>query len=276
MRRCAVLGKPIAHSLSPVLHRAAYHHLGLNWTFDRVEVDERGLASFVGVLDASWRGLSLTMPLKVAVLELGEVDQLARLAGAGNTLLLEGGERWVYNTDIGGLTWAVGQVAAKPMHRVTILGAGATARSALIAATQLGAEQVTVVARTPSRAEPLSALSSQLGVRLEIRPWSSQIPHADLLVSTVVAGAADGIARAVADSASLIVDIIYDPWPTVLATTAQQVGCTVISGHDLLVGQALLQIKLMTGRAVAAEVLYSALAAELESGPASRRRVPDF
>ena len=271
-----MLGKPIAHSLSPVLHRAAYHHLGLNWTFDRVEVDERGLAPFVGALDASWRGLSLTMPLKVVVLELGEVDRLARLAGAGNTVVLEGGERWVYNTDIGGLTWAVGRVTAKPMHRVTILGAGATARSALIAATQLGAEQVTVVARAPSRAEPLSGLSNQIGVRLEIRPWSSHIPDADLVVSAVVAGAADGIAGAVADSASLIVDIIYDPWPTVLATTAQRAGCTVISGHDLLVGQALLQIKLMTGRAVAADVLYAALAAEVESGTAGRRRVPDF
>jgi shikimate dehydrogenase len=276
MRRCAVLGKPIAHSLSPALHRAAYNHLDLNWTFDRVEVDERELASFVGALDASWRGLSLTMPLKVAVLELGEVDHLARLAGAGNTLLLEGGERWVYNTDIGGLTWAVGQVTATPMARVTILGAGATARSALIAATQLGAEQVTVAARTPSRTELLTALSSQLGVRLEIRPWSGQIPPADLVVSAVVAGAADGIARTVADSAPLIVDIIYDPWPTVLATTAQRAGCTVISGHDLLVGQALLQIKLMTGRAVAADVLYRALAAELESRPAGCRRVPDF
>jgi shikimate dehydrogenase len=271
-----VLGKPIAHSLSPVLHRAAYNHLGLNWTFDRVEVDERGLVPFVGALDASWRGLSLTMPLKVAVLELGEVERLAKLAGAGNTLLLEGGQRWVYNTDIGGLTWAVGQVTTKPVPRVTILGAGATARSALIAATQLGAEQVTVVARTPSRAEPLSTVSNQLGVKVDIRPWSSKIPDADLVVSAAVAGAVDGIAHAVAGSASLIVDIIYDPWPTVLATAAQRAGCTVISGHDLLVGQALLQIKLMTGHAVAADVLYAALATEVESRAAGPRRVPDF
>ena len=147
MRRCAVLGSPIGHSLSPALHRAAYTHLGLNWTYDRFEVDEQQLASFVRGLDASWRGLSLTMPLKVAVLELGQVDQLARQAGAGNTLVLEGGESWVYNTDVGGLIWAVGQVAASPLPRVTILGAGATARSALIAATQLGAQGVTVVAR---------------------------------------------------------------------------------------------------------------------------------
>jgi shikimate dehydrogenase len=265
VRRCAVLGSPIAHSLSPALHRAAYGYLGLNWTYDLVQVDEQGLAPFVCGLDASWRGLSLTMPLKVAVLELGEVDQLARLTGAGNTLILEGGSRRVYNTDVAGLTGAVGQVAQAPLRRVTILGAGATANAALVAATELGGQQLTVVARTPSRAEPLRALARNLGVNLDLRPWSRQIPEADLVISTVVSGAADSIADAVADSAPLIVDVIYDPWPTVLATTAQRAGCTVVSGRDLLVGQARLQIELMTGRAVPAEVLYGALPAELSA-----------
>ena len=265
VRRCAVLGSPIAHSLSPALHRAAYGYLGLNWTYDRVQVDEQGLAPFVCGLDASWRGLSLTMPLKVAVLELGEVDQLATLTGAGNTLILEGGSRRVYNTDIAGLTGAVGHVAQAPLRRVTILGAGATANAALVAATELGVQQLTVVARTPSRAEPLRALARNLGVKLDVRPWSRQIPEADLVISTVVSGAADSIADAVADSAPLIVDVIYDPWPTVLATTAQRAGCTVVSGRDLLVGQAQLQIELMTGRSVPAEVLYAALPAELSA-----------
>lgn len=258
-----MLGSPIEHSLSPALHRAAYADLGLNWTYDRVEVAQLGLASFVRGLDASWRGLSLTMPLKVAVLELGEVDQLARLAGAGNTLVLEGGKRWIYNTDVGGLIWAVRRATAPPLPHVTILGAGATARSALLAASDLGAQLVTVVARTPARAEALRTLSEQLGVQLEVRPWASQVPEADLVVSTVVAGAADGMAQTVAGSASLIVDIIYDPWPTVLATAANQAGRTVVSGFDVLIGQALLQIELMTGHSVAADILYAALAAEL-------------
>ena len=265
VRRCAVLGSPIAHSLSPALHRAAYSYLGLNWTYDRVQVDEQGLAPFVCGLDASWRGLSLTMPLKVAVLELGEVDQLATLTGAGNTLILEGGSRRVYNTDVAGLTGAVGHVAQAPLRRVTILGAGATANAALVAATELGAQQLTVVVRTPSRAEPLRALARNLGVKLDVRPWSRQVPEADLVISTVVSGAADSIADAVADSAPLIVDVIYHPWPTVLATTAQRAGCTVVSGRDLLVGQAQLQIELMTGRSVPAEVLYAALPAELSA-----------
>jgi shikimate dehydrogenase len=265
VRRCAVLGSPIAHSLSPALHRAAYGYLGLNWTYDRVQVDEQGLAPFVCGLDASWRGLSLTMPLKVAALELGEADQLATLTGAGNTLILEGGSRRVYNTDVAGLTGAVRQVAQAPLRRLTILGAGATAKAALVAATELGAQQLTVVARTPSSAEPLRALARNLGIKLDVRSWSRQIPEADLAISTVVSGAADSIADAVADSAPLIVDVIYDPWPTVLAMTAQRAGCTVVSGRDLLVGQAGLQIELMTGRSVPAEVLYAALPAELSA-----------
>jgi shikimate dehydrogenase len=266
-----VLGSPIEHSLSPTLHRAAYAHLGLNWTYDRVEIDERGLASFVQGLNAAWRGLSLTMPLKVAVLELGQVDQLARLAGAGNTLVLEGGERWVYNTDVGGLIWAVGRVAVAPLPRVTILGTGATARSALLSASDLGAELVTVVARTPAKAAALTSLSEQLGLRLEVRPWSGAVPDADLVVSTVVSGAADSMAAAVARSAPLIVDIIYDRWPTALASAAERAGCIVVSGLDLLIGQALLQIELMTGRAIAADVLYAAL----ESERVDRQRVQD-
>jgi shikimate dehydrogenase len=265
VRRCAVLGSPIQHSLSPALHRAAYTHLGLDWTYDRVEVDERGLAAFVRGLDASWRGLSLTMPLKVAVLELGDVDQLASLAGAGNTLIVEGGSRTVHNTDVGGLRWAVGEVTTSPLTRVTILGAGATASAALIAASQLGAQQVTIVVRTPARAEPLRPLAVQLGVELDIRPWWARLPDADLAVSTVVSGAADTIAPSVVDTVPVIVDVIYDPWPTVLATTAEGAGCTVINGRDLLVGQALLQIELMTGHAVPATVLYAALPAELSA-----------
>jgi shikimate dehydrogenase len=259
VRHCAVLGSPIDHSLSPALHRAAYAHLGLNWTYDRVEVDEQGLASFVDGLDRSWRGLSLTMPLKVAVLELGEVDQLAQLAAAGNTLILEDGSRRVYNTDVGGLTWAVREVTPAPLPQVIILGAGATARAALIAATELGAQHITVVARTPSRAESLAALARRLGVEPDIRPWSMELPAADLAISTVVSGAADSIADAVTNSAPLIIDVIYHPWPTVLASTAHRAGRSVVSGRNLLVGQALLQIELMTGRSISADVLYAAL-----------------
>ena len=127
------------------------------------------------------------------------------------------------------------------------------------------------MARTPSRAKPLLALSLDLGVELDVRPWGARIPDADLAVSTVVSGAADPIAQVVCGAAQLIVDVIYHPWPTVLATTAQRAGRSVVSGRDLLIGQALLQIELMTGHCVPADVLYAAL----ESGQADRRHVED-
>ncbi len=263
-RRCAVLGSPIAHSLSPALHRAAYEVLGLDsWTYDRFEVTDTELVDVVSQCDPSWRGLSLTMPLKQAVLELGEVDAVAELAGAGNTLIFDDDARRVYNTDVGGLVWAVRRVHAVPTARVTILGAGATARSSLISAAELGAEQVRVVARTPSKADPLRALGERLGVAVEVQAWDAPLPEADLVISTATAGAADAIAAEVAASAGVVFDAIYHPWPTALATAAEQTGSTVLNGLDLLVGQALLQLELMTGHQVSPDVLYAAGRAEL-------------
>ena len=258
LTRCAVLGSPITHSLSPRLHRAAYAVLGLDWTYERFEVSAAGLAEFVVGLDSSWRGLSLTMPLKEAVLELGEVDPVARLAGSGNTLIL-GGQRRVYNTDVAGLVWAVRRVTPGAVTRATILGSGATARSTVVALSQLAAETVTVLARTPSKAEALAGLGTQLGLRMRVQPWGSPPPPADLVVAAATSGAVDPIADQIAASARVVLDIVYAPWPTPLARAAAQAGRTVISGLDLLVGQALHQVELMTGRSVSAEVLYAAL-----------------
>ena len=253
-----MLGSPIAHSRSPDLHRAAYAELGLDWSYERFEVTAEGLADFVAGLDRSWRGLSLTMPLKVAVLDLGVVDAVAREAGAGNTLILDEGGRRIYNTDVGGLVWAVRRTHAGTMRRVTILGSGATARSALLSVVQLGASEVTVLARTPARARPLEQLAADHGLGFEVRPWSAAVPSADLLISTVTSGAADEIAEIASRSAPVVLDAIYAPWPTPLAEAAAAAGASVVSGLDLLVGQALLQIELMTGRTVSAEVLYRA------------------
>jgi shikimate dehydrogenase len=256
--RCAVLGSPIAHSLSPLLHRAAYAALGLDWQYERFEMSAEGLPDFVAGLDSSWRGLSLTMPLKETVLGLGEVEPVARLAGAGNTLILDE-RRSVYNTDVSGLAWAVRRVMAGPAPRVTILGSGATARSAVVALTELAADEVTVVARNPAKAESLAGLASELGLRAHVLTWGSALPAADLVVSAAVAGAVDPMAEEVAACAPVVFDIVYAPWPTALARAAMQAGRTVIGGLELLVGQALRQIQLMTGRSVPADVLFSAL-----------------
>jgi shikimate dehydrogenase len=257
--RCAVLGSPISHSLSPALHRAAYAELGLTgWTYQRFEVTEDELPAFVAGCDDRWRGLSLTMPLKSAALELGEVDPLARFAGAANTLIFEGLQRHLYNTDVGGLVWSVRQVSSADPVAVILLGSGATARSALLSAARLGAQQVTVVARRPDKAEQLVALGAAVRLDVRVLPWAAALPASDLVISTVTSGAVDSMAPEIAVSAPFILDVVYQPWPTALASAAEQAGATVINGLDLLVGQALGQIELMTGHTVAADVLYAA------------------
>ncbi|SDS69769.1 shikimate dehydrogenase [Friedmanniella luteola] len=270
-RRCAVLGSPIAHSLSPALHRAAYAELGLDWSYERVEMTEDGLAPFVAGLDPSWRGLSLTMPLKVVALQLGRVDPLAAQVGAANTLVLaDDGTRSLHNTDVPGLVWALGQVGVTRVERATLLGAGATARSTVVSLSRLGAREVAVLARTPARAAPLVDLGASLGVAVTVLGWDAPVPRSDVLLNTAVAGAADDRAGAAAASAPVVFDALYDPWPTRLAVAAEAAGCRVVNGLDLLIGQALVQVELMTGRPVAPATLLAAGRAALAapSGPA--------
>ncbi len=262
MHRCAVLGSPIGHSLSPALHEAAYAELGLTgWSYGLAEVRSDGLAAFVDGLDGTWRGLSLTMPLKVAVLDLpgvAEVSADARLAGAGNTLLLDATGRSVHNTDVPGLVEAVRVATAAPLGTVTVVGSGATARSTVVAAGRLGARRVQVLARDPEKAAALAPLAAAVGVDLVPVAWGSVPAAADLLVSTVTAGAVDDRADTLAASAGLVFDVVYDPWPTALATAAARAGVRVLDGLDLLVGQAVEQVVLMTGLRPSAAVLRRA------------------
>ena len=265
--RCAVLGSPIAHSLSPALHRAAYAELGLvGWSYDAYDVGAADLPAFVAGLDRYWRGLSLTMPLKEAVMALGRPDPVARLVGVGNTLVLAPGRRTepaVHNTDVGGLVWALRRAGLTAPRRVTVLGSGATARSALVSAAQLGVAEVVILARRVEAGRALAPLAVQVGVRLTVRPWSSPVPATDALLSTVTRGVADDRAAELAGSAPVVFDAVYEPWPTALAAAAERAGGRLVSGLDLLVGQALLQIELMTGFAVEPGTLYRAGQAEL-------------
>jgi shikimate dehydrogenase len=261
VNRCAVLGSPIEHSLSPILHRAGYEALGLSdWTYDRFEVGEEDLAAFVTRCDGSWRGLSLTMPLKFAALEVGRADNLAALVGAGNTLVLDhvAGDHRVYNTDVGGMVNAVRAAGVDSVRSATILGGGGTARAALTSLARLGATAVTFVLRTVERAEPLRPLATALGVDLIVQHWSDSLPDVDLLVSTAVAGAADALAERAAACAPVVFDVIYDPWPTALAVAAEQEGRIVLSGLDLLVHQAVLQFELFTGRVLDPKIMLAA------------------
>jgi shikimate dehydrogenase len=261
-RRCAVLGSPIAHSLSPRLHRAAYVHLGLDWTYDAIEVTEDELGAFVAGLDGSWRGLSLTMPLKAVGAALAtRRSALVERLGVANTLLLEGDDRVAANTDVPGMRAALGEAGACAGPHATVLGAGSTALAALAALSTM-ADEVTVVARTPSRTQQVVRVADTLGVAVTVLAWEDarQALAAPIVLSTVPTGAADPLAAFLPRRPGLLFDVVYDPWPTPLATAWARAGGHVCSGLDLLVWQAVEQVRLMTERSVPVQVLRTAVA----------------
>lgn len=253
-RRAAVLGSPIEHSLSPVLHRAAYQRLGLTgWTYDRHEVDEAALPGFLDGLDrdGSWAGLSLTMPLKRAVIPLlDDVDPTALAVNAVNTLIFRpDGSRHGANTDVTGLAAALRERGVTSLQGAAVLGAGATAGSALAALSDLVKGPITIYIRNPAKLAEFDALVRHFALELDPRPWSQASEAADfeLVINTTPAGAADPLADYLPDHVATLFDVIYHPWPTPLAAAWTARGGTVLGGQDLLVHQAVRQVELMTG-----------------------------
>lgn len=273
VRRCAVLGSPIAHSLSPALHLAAYQHLGLDWRYGRHEVDEAGLPDFLRGLDSSWRGLSLTMPLKQAAIAcVDDVSDTARLVDAVNTVLLEpDGSRHGDNTDVLGMVNGLRERGVGRVAAATVLGGGATARSALAAVAQV-ADAVTVYVRTPARAEHLLSIAAKVGLTCTVRPWEDRRDGlaAPVVMVTTPVGATDDLADAVPDPPGTLLDVGYGSGPTALTKSWAAAGGAVVGGLDVLVHQAGLQVLLMTGGAVPVTVLRDAgeraLAARTSAG----------
>jgi shikimate dehydrogenase len=251
--RCAVLGDPVEHSLSPVLHRAAYTDLGLDWTYDAVRVPAGGLAAYVEGLGAEWRGLSLTMPLKREVVPLlTSRDSWTEMSGAANTLLLDGeGGRHGLNTDVPGAEAALAGATEARLRSALVLGGGATAASVLLALAERGLERATLAVRDPGRAtDSLAAVARhpRAPTLTVVRLGDLAPADADVLVSTVPADAqTDDVLRALGDVA-VVFDVVYDPWPTPLVTAARADGRTVVDGLDLLLWQAVDQVRAMTGR----------------------------
>ena len=251
-RRLAVLGSPIEHSKSPELHRAAYAELGLRWSYDAIETGSGELASFVNSRDASWRGLSLTMPLKRVVLPLlDSIDRVAERAGAVNTLLFDdapdGRTLRGFNTDVYGIETAFRVAGMDSLRTVYLLGSGATATSALLAAASLGAERVVVFTRTPTGAAPLEELGTDLGMRVEARGRDTHTPAfaPDAVISTIPGGTHHGYSfDHETMSHSVLFDVAYDPWPSTLATQWLAASGAVISGLEMLLHQALAQVRI--------------------------------
>jgi len=257
--RCAVLGDPVAHSLSPALHRAAYVETGLDWSYDAVRVPVGGLAGFVSGLDPEWRGLSVTAPLKREALAIGDdVSDGARHAGAANTLVLDGGRRIADNTDVPGAVSALREKLSQPPVVATILGGGATAASTALALCELGVGSLTLLVRSPDKAlDTLAAIDrhpARPAVRLGV--LGSDPVVGDVVVSTIPATAQtpDLVERCAL--IPVVFDVVYDPWPTPLAAAAAD--RVLVTGLDLLVHQAALQFVLFTGRAAPVQTMRSA------------------
>ncbi|WP_457098664.1 shikimate dehydrogenase [Microbacterium sp. P5_E9] len=250
-RQLEVWGDPIQHSRSPALHAAAYAVLDMPWSYARRRVSADTFDRELAGLDASFRGLSLTYPLKACAFAASGIrDRRAELTGAVNTLLLEPEGFRGFNTDIGGIVRALGEAGIESVDRVRVVGAGATASSAIVAVAELGAHHVEVVARRPAAVAPLQALGDALGVVVLAVPFAAP-GHAPvpLTISTVPGDAEipDAAAGALADSGGLLLDVVYGHWPTVLAQAWQRAGGTAHSGLGMLVHQALLQVRIFVG-----------------------------
>ncbi|MEU6152812.1 shikimate dehydrogenase [Actinosynnema sp. NPDC047251] len=280
-RQAAVIGSPVSHSLSPVLHNAAFEALGLDWTYTRVECDEAGVPALVAGLDASWAGLSVTMPGKRAALAVASsATPRATLVGAANTLVpvpggqLPGGRLpggWHADcTDVdgvlGALRAACGFVGGS---RAVLLGAGGTATAALVALASVGVTEVALVVRSAARAAEARECASRAGVSLSVTSWDTTdfaalAASSDVLVSTVPPSATEPIASALAES-PCVLDVIYHPWPTPLAHAVEKRGRTLATGLDMLLHQAFGQSEQFTGHPAPRAAMRAALRAATDN-----------
>lgn len=261
--KAAVLGLPVSHSKSPLLHLAAYRALGLvDWTYDRIECAADELPPFVSGLGPEWVGLSVTMPGKFAALQCAdERTERAELVGSANTLVRTASGWRADNTDIDGVAGALGHV--RHIRRAIILGSGGTAPAAVVGLAELGVLETTIVARNQEKAERLVALSRAVGMASEFRELTDPclrevVAGADVLVSTIPADVAVNYA-AIFAAVPVLLDVIYHPWPTPLAEAVVATGGRVIGGIDMLLHQAFSQVEQFTGRPAPREQMMAAL-----------------
>jgi shikimate dehydrogenase len=279
--RAAVLGSPIAHSLSPVLHRAAYAAMGLtDWRYDAFECGEEDLAGFLDRIDETWAGLSLTMPLKRVALKLADrCGKIALAVGGANTLIFREGMTLAENTDVYGIVTALTEAGLGGPSSALVLGGGATAGSALVALRELGLERATLAVRDRTRAGEAADAGQRAGLTVEIRTLAEPaelLPGTELVVSTLPGGAADPYAQQwgpeIAAAGAALFDVVYAPWPTALGAAVRSAGGVVLGGFPMLLHQAVRQVSLMTGRQdVPVEAMRAAGESELAARQALRR-----
>ncbi|BDX32692.1 shikimate 5-dehydrogenase [Mycobacterium antarcticum] len=257
-RKAAVLGSPINHSRSPQLHLAAYRALGLDWTYERILCNAHELPSLVGSLGPEWVGLSVTMPGKFVALEVAdERTPRAELLGSANTLVHTPTGWRADNTDVDGVTGALRGVE---VEHAAVLGSGGTAPAAIAGLTALGVQDISIVARNREKVAPLLELGERCGVTTGWVELGTPLHDVDVVVNTIPADVAARYADSVT-AAPVLLDAIYDPWPTPLAESFAAAGGRVISGLQMLLNQAYAQVEQFTGRPAPKEAMIAALAA---------------
>jgi shikimate dehydrogenase len=262
-RKAAVLGSPIAHSKSPQLHLAAYRTLGLDdWTYERIECGAEQLPGVVGGFGPEWVGVSVTAPGKLAALRFAdERTQRAARVGSANTLVRTPRGWRADNTDIDGVAGALGSASGWAL----VCGSGGTAPAAVVGLAQLGVSGITVVARDPDKAARLVDLGTGAGVPtrfcgLDSADLAGVVAAAEVLVSTIPADVASRYADTFA-AIPVLLDAVYHPWPTPLATAVTAAGGRVINGLQMLLHQAFAQVEQFTGLPAPREAMTCALAA---------------
>ncbi|MBY6311855.1 MULTISPECIES: shikimate dehydrogenase [Nocardiaceae] len=266
-RRAAVLGSPVAHSKSPIVHRAAFAALGLTgWTYERIECTADDLAPLLDSFGPEWVGVSVTMPGKFAALAYAsERTARADAVGSANTLVRTSDGWRADCTDVDGVTGALGTVGVTDLTgaSVVVVGAGGTSRPALVAAADRGAASVTVVSRDRGRATGALDCAARCGLDarwadFEDPGLAGTLAGAAAVISTVPADGAEALVP-VAGHVAVLLDAIYDPWPTPFAAAVDRAGGTVVGGVQMLLHQAFGQTEQFTGRPAPREVMTRAL-----------------
>jgi shikimate dehydrogenase len=262
--KAAVLGSPVAHSLSPILHNAAYAALGLDHTYSAIETTELSLGAFLSARDTNWLGVSLTMPLKEVAFEFADsCDELAQLTGAINTYVFKDGIQ-AFNTDVLGIVDALTEIGSNKVTTGAIFGSGATARSSLIALHSLGAQIINCVARNQTDIDRMAKISKGVDMDFQVTSVAdSNWMAADVVINTTPVGVLDDVAREVFSPSGVLLDVVYNPWPTQLAASWSVTGGSIVSGLSMLLHQAGHQVTLMTGEPAPIVQMREALNVEL-------------
>lgn len=251
-----MLGSPIAHSRSPQLHLAAYRALGLEgWTYERIECTADELPGLVAGFGQEWAGVSVTMPGKFAALRLADERTLrAELVGSANTLVRTHAGWRADNTDVDGVAGALGEASG----RAAVLGSGGTAPAAVVGLAELGVQDISIVARSRDKAAALVRLGAHIGVQTRWIELGAPLADIDVMVSTLPADVAAQHITTLA-ATPLLLDAIYDPWPTPLAVAVEVAGGKVISGLQMLLNQAYAQVEQFTGLPAPKEAMRAAV-----------------